>query len=1364
MRRTCCLSLCALAVLAAAPAVRAQQPEALDFRQAHWIGPAAGDTRPTVGFRRGLDLPGAPAVAQLLLSADASFELFVNGVAFGAGHDWTLPQRFDLARLLHGGANLLAVKVDGGGAAPALLAALRVVTADGAVLEIASDTAWQAGAAEPETWSRPEITPAGWGPAGDRGAYGAAPWGRLTRLSAAESQRAMGEIAITIPVEASGAPHGSAFKGKYADPALAERYQSYLGIERESGRFRRGKESAALLFVRYSQPGAGLDHPLLDPAQFDFDLFNADLDLLAANGLQVALQGFGWPDLLAADGTWLKVAKQPKGSGLPVFTYAYEVLDYALDRIQERGLSAMVLLDYRHGLPEGVVAPAYLDKALVAPALWDGQTKAQAKIVAYFADRPVIAGYALAHDSLPPWPQRSEPLMAQAFGEYLQRRYRTIDGLRRAWGPGAPADFDKVPVPAPDDDTPAAGEFGAMRQALLTDRLNTWVAAMRGADPHHLFAFGEADPGTALLEPQRLRFDLYGSFGVQPPAVDPISAPAGGGGLGWDLARSVRALPQAALVGTLSGRCGAGLVGAQAGRAVLTEWAETVADGAAGCITAPTWDRLVGRGAGGGLAPDGVTLGRLAEAVRAMQRSYLAYPARVLVVRDNDAALGHGADAELRSTAHLTAALEQLHLPFDLVAAASVGGAEEAYRVDLGRYAVVLLPKLGRLPDDGFWSAVEAWLAAGAGDRTLVVGRIVASGPLTPLAARVLGGAAAQTPAQAPDGAALLARPPIAGGPDGRRLAFPAGVAVSRVEPAGEGSLLASLKTDATAGDGLPVLVRHATGPGRAIVSAGFDLGLGEVTDLTPEAAESLAYLTGGLLAAAGVTAPLQTAPDISVHLSVDGGQAVVVERSGQDADTLWTAPAQRPESVWGDAQTQLSDNGMVTVQASLAPYQVKLLTAVGELHGVEANQTATVRAGQAIGQGLTLNVQGPAGAMLRLHTTPGGQFAVSSPGGLPQTRQAAPDGTAEVVLADAKPLVVQLYGGLTPPTARIGAPDYLAVANDLAARRDFDGAVKELERLSSLYAGTEVAKLADAQRDTVLRQCGAVVFVNETSAAVLVSYGGPAAGVVEPGGQKRFLLAAGSYDESLQPLVSGATPVTSQARAAVTAGSAVVREYNLASLPAELVKTVGLTTVGAPLSESDRLQLTQAATTAVTPSAPAAPSGPAAGSQSGPGVAAAATEPKRLIGWILAPVQKPKDKAQYSRVTVRNQTSKACVIRAEFHPPAPNPMQHLESAKPIKAGATGSLDTGTEGFSYFWVYFPDMDQLVDLSQRNTDGSTYSFTLKEYTAAEWANLRKNAHGKEIGGIVDTPSTAGSGATTAPSAPPASAAGLTRPSS
>jgi len=154
-------------------------------RNAKWIWHAEGNPAIAVPpgqrfFRRLLVLDAARpiAAAQMALTADNSFELWVNGDRVGAGADYNRLFRFDLASRLKPGTNLLAVAAANAHTEPnpaAWIGTVSVLFGDGTTLEVNTDSRWESARTAPDRW-RDEVAAAGWRPALEVGPLGLEPF------------------------------------------------------------------------------------------------------------------------------------------------------------------------------------------------------------------------------------------------------------------------------------------------------------------------------------------------------------------------------------------------------------------------------------------------------------------------------------------------------------------------------------------------------------------------------------------------------------------------------------------------------------------------------------------------------------------------------------------------------------------------------------------------------------------------------------------------------------------------------------------------------------------------------------------------------------------------------------------------------------------------------------------------------------------------------------------------------------------------------------------------------------------------------------------------------------------------------------
>lgn len=165
--------------------------DVLTFDGARWIWtPEAGaPVAPAEdrAFRTTLETPsGTEAVkAEIILTADDSFKLWVNGALIGqtegATNEWQASKRFRVD--LEDDDNVFAVRTTNGPGSPAgLLAVIRVAYADGSEQLFRTDAAWKASKVIPAGFEEPDFDDSAWAPAAVQAVYGTGPWGAGVRL------------------------------------------------------------------------------------------------------------------------------------------------------------------------------------------------------------------------------------------------------------------------------------------------------------------------------------------------------------------------------------------------------------------------------------------------------------------------------------------------------------------------------------------------------------------------------------------------------------------------------------------------------------------------------------------------------------------------------------------------------------------------------------------------------------------------------------------------------------------------------------------------------------------------------------------------------------------------------------------------------------------------------------------------------------------------------------------------------------------------------------------------------------------------------------------------------------------------------
>ena len=117
-------------------------------------------------FRRTFDLPADRRItkAQVVVTGDDEFELFVNGTSRASSVWWYEPRAVDVTDDLHAGRNALAIAVTNRGREAGMVALLRVEFETGDSMAIATDGTWRSSADAPAAWTEPGFDDAAWTP------------------------------------------------------------------------------------------------------------------------------------------------------------------------------------------------------------------------------------------------------------------------------------------------------------------------------------------------------------------------------------------------------------------------------------------------------------------------------------------------------------------------------------------------------------------------------------------------------------------------------------------------------------------------------------------------------------------------------------------------------------------------------------------------------------------------------------------------------------------------------------------------------------------------------------------------------------------------------------------------------------------------------------------------------------------------------------------------------------------------------------------------------------------------------------------------------------------------------------------------
>ena len=172
-----------------APVKNADMAAENPLAPAKWIwrqegNPAAAAPPGKRYFRRVLELGPEARVqgARLAITADNTFQCWVNGRPAGSGEDFKRVFDLNVASLLKPGINIIAIEAVNTTALPnpaGLIAALTIKCRDGRRMEVHTDAEWEAATEAKGRWTTDPSAKEGWTAAMELGALGMEPWGDL---------------------------------------------------------------------------------------------------------------------------------------------------------------------------------------------------------------------------------------------------------------------------------------------------------------------------------------------------------------------------------------------------------------------------------------------------------------------------------------------------------------------------------------------------------------------------------------------------------------------------------------------------------------------------------------------------------------------------------------------------------------------------------------------------------------------------------------------------------------------------------------------------------------------------------------------------------------------------------------------------------------------------------------------------------------------------------------------------------------------------------------------------------------------------------------------------------------------------------
>ncbi len=127
-------------------------------------------------LRRTFTLAGKPAKAELWITADNEYTVYVNGQQVGHGSEWSKVDRYDVAKHLAAGKNVLAIVARNHGGPAGIIARLHVVTAGKKNLFVVTDDQTRITQIANPDWLKRDFDDRAWPTVAILGDAGIGPW------------------------------------------------------------------------------------------------------------------------------------------------------------------------------------------------------------------------------------------------------------------------------------------------------------------------------------------------------------------------------------------------------------------------------------------------------------------------------------------------------------------------------------------------------------------------------------------------------------------------------------------------------------------------------------------------------------------------------------------------------------------------------------------------------------------------------------------------------------------------------------------------------------------------------------------------------------------------------------------------------------------------------------------------------------------------------------------------------------------------------------------------------------------------------------------------------------------------------------
>jgi putative membrane-bound dehydrogenase-like protein len=127
-------------------------------------------------LRRVFELTAKPQAAELWITADNEYTVYINGQKVGAGKEWSKYDRYDVTKHLVAGRNVLAIMAQNRGGPAGAIARLRIVRADKKAIVIGTDDKTRITQIAQPDWLKTDFDDRGWATAAVLGDASIGPW------------------------------------------------------------------------------------------------------------------------------------------------------------------------------------------------------------------------------------------------------------------------------------------------------------------------------------------------------------------------------------------------------------------------------------------------------------------------------------------------------------------------------------------------------------------------------------------------------------------------------------------------------------------------------------------------------------------------------------------------------------------------------------------------------------------------------------------------------------------------------------------------------------------------------------------------------------------------------------------------------------------------------------------------------------------------------------------------------------------------------------------------------------------------------------------------------------------------------------